>query len=296
MPIAPPSVSPQKLRHGLLALGVMAVLAGTGPESRRREIGRQAVCGRLHDLSPQPARPGQGPLPSVALPVPATALRHQFQIGLGARLLSGVGGRYTGRPIASRHGEAIAACGRHVAVFTAPAASGVRTLARPPGFRSASRNKDIGRHPGSAGCPNRTLFSPHFPGIAVRRDGGDRMKKKIAIVALALSLVSSLAIAQERAGDAALGALSGAVVLGPIGAVAGAVVGYTAGPSISRSWRGRRSSGARPVQRPARQATRPSSGDSQLASRNQAGPTMAQQAPAASPKTASNTPPVQGLE
>ena len=121
------------------------------------------------------------------------------------------------------------------------------------------------------------------------------MKKKIAIVALALSLVSSLAIAQERAGDAALGALSGAVVLGPIGAVAGAVVGYTAGPSISRSWR-RRSSGARPVQRPARQATRPSSGDSQLASRNQAGPTMAQQAPAASPKAASNTPPVQGLE
>jgi hypothetical protein len=122
------------------------------------------------------------------------------------------------------------------------------------------------------------------------------MKKKIAIVALALSLVSSLAIAQERAGDAALGALSGAVVLGPIGAVAGAVVGYTAGPSISRSWRTRRSSAARPVQRPTRQAARASSGDSQLASRNPAGPPMAQEAAAAPLKAASSAPPVQGLE
>lgn len=46
----------------------------------------------------------------------------------------------------------------------------------------------------------------------------------------------SAASAQERAGDAALGALSGAVVLGPVGAVAGAVVGYTSGPSIARAW------------------------------------------------------------
>jgi hypothetical protein len=62
------------------------------------------------------------------------------------------------------------------------------------------------------------------------------MRRAIAIAGFALSLTSSVAMAQERAGDAALGALSGAVVLGPIGAVAGAVVGYTAGPSISRSW------------------------------------------------------------
>jgi hypothetical protein len=126
----------------------------------------------------QPARPGQGPLPSLALPVPATALRHQFQLGLGARLLSGVGGWCTGRPIASRRGEAISARDRHVTVFATSAASGVRTLARPPGFRSASRNKDIGRHPGPAGCPNRTLFSPHFPGSAATRDGGDRNEKE----------------------------------------------------------------------------------------------------------------------
>jgi hypothetical protein len=37
---------------------------------------------------------------------------------------------------------------------------------------------------------------------------------------------SESAFAQERTADAALGALSGAVVLGPLGAVAGAVVGY----------------------------------------------------------------------
>ena len=56
------------------------------------------------------------------------------------------------------------------------------------------------------------------------------MKKTIACVALSLALMSSAVMAAERVGDAALGALSGAVVLGPIGAVAGAVVGYSAGP------------------------------------------------------------------
>jgi hypothetical protein len=61
------------------------------------------------------------------------------------------------------------------------------------------------------------------------------MKKAITLVTLTLALMSSPAMAQERVGDAALGALSGAVVLGPIGAVAGAVVGFTAGPSIARS-------------------------------------------------------------
>ena len=56
-----------------------------------------------------------------------------------------------------------------------------------------------------------------------------------AIAALLLVLVPSSVLAQ-RAGDTALGAVAGAVVLGPVGAVAGAFVGYTAGPSISRSW------------------------------------------------------------
>ena len=65
------------------------------------------------------------------------------------------------------------------------------------------------------------------------------MKKSLAVAAVALSFASSAVLAQERAGDAALGAVSGAVVLGPVGAVAGAVVGYTAGPAISHSWRTR---------------------------------------------------------
>jgi hypothetical protein len=58
----------------------------------------------------------------------------------------------------------------------------------------------------------------------------------IAIVAAGIGLVPIAAGAQERVGDAALGALSGALVGGPIGLVAGGVVGFTAGPSIARSW------------------------------------------------------------
>ncbi|UPJ64155.1 hypothetical protein [Bradyrhizobium sp. 191] len=70
------------------------------------------------------------------------------------------------------------------------------------------------------------------------------MTKALITAAAILACVPASAIAQERAGDAALGALSGAVVLGPVGAVAGALVGYTAGPSIARSWGLR---GSRPV-------------------------------------------------
>jgi hypothetical protein len=51
-----------------------------------------------------------------------------------------------------------------------------------------------------------------------------------------LFLLPSLAKAQERLGDGAMGALAGALVGGPIGLVAGGVVGYTAGPSIASSW------------------------------------------------------------
>ena len=67
------------------------------------------------------------------------------------------------------------------------------------------------------------------------------MKKLLVGTLIAGSLISFQARAGERVGDAALGALSGAVVLGPIGAVAGAFVGYSAGPSIARSWGMRRS-------------------------------------------------------
>ena len=112
------------------------------------------------------------------------------------------------------------------------------------------------------------------------------MKKHIVIVATAL-MVSTAAVAGERATDAALGAVSGAVVLGPIGAVAGAFIGYTAGPSMSRAWgmRGRSST--------ARQPRRTASNDQPSYRESQA----AMRAPsAASPKTVSKAPPVQPLE
>ncbi len=62
------------------------------------------------------------------------------------------------------------------------------------------------------------------------------MKKILACVVMAVCVAPFNAQAGERVGDAALGALSGAVVLGPVGAVAGAAVGFTAGPAIACSW------------------------------------------------------------
>ncbi len=73
------------------------------------------------------------------------------------------------------------------------------------------------------------------------------MKKLLVGALIAGAFMLSEARAQDRAGDAALGAVSGAVVLGPVGAVAGALIGYTAGPSIARSWgMGRSASRPRP--------------------------------------------------
>lgn len=80
------------------------------------------------------------------------------------------------------------------------------------------------------------------------------MKKVLLTVIVLLAGVPASAAAQERAGSAALGAVSGAVVLGPVGAVAGAVIGYTAGPSIARSWGVRGSRSARHRQPPHREA------------------------------------------
>ena len=62
------------------------------------------------------------------------------------------------------------------------------------------------------------------------------MKKLLVAAVIAGSFLSLEARAQGRAGDAALGAVSGAVVLGPVGAVAGVVIGFTAGPAIAHSW------------------------------------------------------------
>jgi hypothetical protein len=71
------------------------------------------------------------------------------------------------------------------------------------------------------------------------------MTKALTAAAMILLLAPSVALAQHRAGDAALGAVSGAVVLGPVGAVAGAFIGYSAGPAIARSWGFDRSGSAR---------------------------------------------------
>ena len=61
------------------------------------------------------------------------------------------------------------------------------------------------------------------------------MKKVIAAAVLvgAVVLVPAVASAQERLFDGALGAGAGALAFGPVGAVAGGVVGYTAGPNIA---------------------------------------------------------------
>jgi hypothetical protein len=118
------------------------------------------------------------------------------------------------------------------------------------------------------------------------------MKK--ALAALALSVMSSNALAGEhRGGDAALGALSGAVVFGPVGALAGALVGFTAGPGIAQSWGLRGSSTARRARRSARQETGTAATAGQ---REQASSPPAGQPQPPSPATASTTPPVQTLE
>ena len=80
------------------------------------------------------------------------------------------------------------------------------------------------------------------------------MKRRLAAIAFAVALAPAAVAAQERMGDAALGALSGAVVLGPVGAVAGALVGYTAGPNIANAWGMRRSQRRAYSRRPPRQA------------------------------------------
>ena len=56
----------------------------------------------------------------------------------------------------------------------------------------------------------------------------------IGIVVAALTLSSFSALAQRRVGNAAMGALAGAVVAGPVGLIAGGAIGYTAGENIAR--------------------------------------------------------------
>lgn len=138
------------------------------------------------------------------------------------------------------------------------------------------------------------------------------MKKALITAVLMLAAVPATAVAQERAGAAAVGAVSGAVVLGPVGAVAGAVIGYTAGPAIARSWGARDSHSARHRQPPRREAYRPAANGAPprtreaMAANGQiraASTPPVQAAPAVQPVQAApvapaqaSTPPVQGFD
>jgi hypothetical protein len=57
--------------------------------------------------------------------------------------------------------------------------------------------------------------------------------KTIAFSVLLSTLMLTPVAAGERLGDGAMGALAGAAVAGPVGLVAGGVIGYAAGPNIS---------------------------------------------------------------
>jgi len=137
------------------------------------------------------------------------------------------------------------------------------------------------------------------------------MTRAFATAVIVLTLGSSAAFAQHRAGDAALGALSGAVVLGPIGAVAGAVVGYTAGAAIAHSWglregrlarSRRRSDGAAPAGPASARAARQSAAGADPTQSNArvntapANVTASMQTAQSTPATAGKPPPVQALE
>jgi hypothetical protein len=116
------------------------------------------------------------------------------------------------------------------------------------------------------------------------------MKKLFVAALIAASFLSFEARAQERAGSAALGAVSGAVVLGPIGAVAGAFIGYTAGPAIASSW-GVRRSGSRSR---ARHATSSGPAPQQQAAASVSSPPSVKSA--GTRPARNNAPPVQGFD
>jgi hypothetical protein len=107
-----------------------------------------------------------------------------------------------------------------------------------------------------------------------------------------LSLTPSGALAQERVGDAALGGLSGALILGPVGAVAGIVVGYAAGPDIGRSW-GLKRSGPHYQDQGAKRTPANSPTSKQAAAQSAA---VVPPKAASATKRAWNAPPVMGFE
>ena len=171
----------------------------------------------------------------------------------------------------------------------------VRSLASVPcltflwcGLRAlaAARIKKTGVAPSFG--PSRVRIDPwsmppELPNEECRRRG-TRMKKTIASVSLSLALMSSAAMANDRAGNPVSGALS------KIGHAAHTLVGHLTKPFTARS---RRSSATQLAQRAA--VVGPSShvSDSPPAPRSQTdAPTVAP----STPRSASTLPPVQPLE
>jgi hypothetical protein len=126
---------------------------------------------------------------------------------------------------------------------------------------------------------------------AFLRIPGRRDMKTIIVAAVAALTLAAPAQAQERAGPAALGALSGAVVLGPVGLVAGAVIGYTAGPEIGRAWKVKRVN----ARHDTRRATRPAKRTVQASVKRRA-PAASSTPGVVTPAPGVGGPPVQGLE
>jgi hypothetical protein len=121
------------------------------------------------------------------------------------------------------------------------------------------------------------------------------MRLFLAAVVMTISLAPLGAFAQERVGDAALGGLSGAIVLGPVGAVAGIVVGYAAGPAISRSW-GLRRSDSRYPDRTAPRSAAARSNNAELKQATAQSVSAAPAKPTSGTKRTWDSPPVLGFE
>jgi hypothetical protein len=132
----------------------------------------------------------------------------------------------------------------------------------------------------------RGVMTPELPNEECRRRG-TRMKKTIASVSLSLALMSSAAMANDRAGNSVSGALS------KIGHAAHTLVGHIAKPFTARSRGSRRSSATQQAQRATVAGPSSHVSDSPPAPRSQTdAPTVAP----STPRSASTLPPVQPLE